>query len=281
MRLIKMTGGLGNQMFIYAFYLKMKKLFPHTKIDLSDMMHYHVHHGYEMNRVFALPHTEFCINRTLKKLMEFLLCKVVYERKQKNGSMEAFEKKYAWPLIYFKGFYQSERFFADIEDDVRKIFCFNMELINSRSREMMKIIDADEHAVSIHIRRGDYLLPKFWANAGCVCQLPYYKNAITELKKHESTPSFYVFSDDIEWVKQNLSLPNAHYIDWNQGNDSWQDMMLMSHCRNHIICNSTFSWWGAWLNPRKNKTVIVPSHWFMKEETPYIYPVSWIKVPIN
>ena len=78
MRLIKMTGGLGNQMFIYAFYLKMKKLFPHTKIDLSDMMHYHVHHGYEMNRVFALPHTEFCINRTLKKLMEFLLCKVVY-----------------------------------------------------------------------------------------------------------------------------------------------------------------------------------------------------------
>lgn len=68
MRLIKMTGGLGNQMFIYAFYLKMKKLFPHTKIDLSDMMHYHVHHGYEMNRVFALPHTEFCINRTLKNL---------------------------------------------------------------------------------------------------------------------------------------------------------------------------------------------------------------------
>lgn len=139
MRLIKMTGGLGNQMFIYAFYLKMKKLFPHTKIDLSDMMHYHVHHGYEMNRVFALPHTEFCINRTLKKLMEFLLCKVVYERKQKNGSMEAFEKKYAWPLIYFKGFYQSERFFADIEDDVRKTFCFNMELINIRSREMMKV----------------------------------------------------------------------------------------------------------------------------------------------
>lgn len=101
------------------------------------------------------------------------------------------------------------------------------------------------------------------------------------MKKYESTPSFYVFSDDIEWVKQNLSLPNAHYIDWNQGNDSWQDMMLMSHCRNHIICNSTFSWWGAWLNPRKNKTVIVPSRWFMKEETPYIYPVSWIKVPIN
>lgn len=75
MRLIKMTGGLGNQMFIYAFYLKMKKLFPHTKIDLSDMMHYHVHHGYEMNRVFALPHVEFCMNRTGKKILEFLFFK--------------------------------------------------------------------------------------------------------------------------------------------------------------------------------------------------------------
>ena len=242
MRLIKMTGGLGNQMFIYAFYLKMKKQFPHTKIDLSDMMHYHVHHGYEMNRVFGLPRIEFCMNRTLKKVMEFLLCKVVYERKQKNGSMEAFIKTYTWPLVYFKGFYQSERFFSDIEDEVREAFSFNMELVNPQSREMMRSIDADEHAVSIHIRRGDYLLPKFWENAGCVCQLPYYKNAIAELEKHEPAPSYYVFSDDIEWVKQNLSLPNAHYIDWNRGNDSWQDMMLMSRCRNHIICNSTFSW---------------------------------------
>ena len=156
MRLIKMTGGLGNQMFIYAFYLKMKKLFPHTKIDLSDMMHYHVHHGYEMNRVFALPHTECGIKRTLQKLMAFVLWKVGDVRKQNSGAMAAFEKKYAWPLIYFKGFYQSERFFADIEDDVRKTFCFNMELINIRSREMMKVIDEDEHAVSIKILRGDY-----------------------------------------------------------------------------------------------------------------------------
>lgn len=108
MRLIKMTGGLGNQMFIYAFYLKMKKLFPHTKIDLSDMMHYHVHHGYEMNRVFALPHVEFCMNRTGKKILEFLFFKTILERKQKG--LESFWKSYVWPLVYFKGFYQSERF---------------------------------------------------------------------------------------------------------------------------------------------------------------------------
>lgn len=101
------------------------------------------------------------------------------------------------------------------------------------------------------------------------------------MEKYDASPSYYVFSDDIEWVKQNLSLQNACYIDWNKGNDSWQDMMLMSCCRNHIICNSTFSWWGAWLNPRKDKIVIVPSRWFMKEEMPYIYPKEWIKVSIN
>lgn len=75
MRLIKVTGGLGNQMFIYAFYLRMKKYYPKVRIDLSDMMHYKVHYGYEMHRVFNLPHTEFCINQPLKKVIEFLLYK--------------------------------------------------------------------------------------------------------------------------------------------------------------------------------------------------------------
>ena len=125
MRLIKVTGGLGNQMFIYAFYLRMKKYYPKVRIDLSDMMHYKVHYGYEMHRVFNLPHTEFCINQPLKKVIEFLFFKKIYERKQAPNSLRAFEKKYFWPLLYFKGFYQSERFFADIKDEVRESFTFD------------------------------------------------------------------------------------------------------------------------------------------------------------
>lgn len=104
MRLIKVTGGLGNQMFIYAFYLRMKKYYPKVRIDLSDMMHYKVHYGYEMHRVFNLPHTEFCINQPLKKVIEFLFFKKIYERKQAPNSLRAFEKKYFWPLLYFKDF---------------------------------------------------------------------------------------------------------------------------------------------------------------------------------
>ena len=112
MRFIKMTGGLGNQMFIYAFYMRMKKHYSNTRIDLSDMVHYKAHNGYEMHRVFNLPPIEFRINQPLKKVIEFLFFKKIYERKQVPSSLVPYDKKYFWPLLYFKGFYQSERFFC-------------------------------------------------------------------------------------------------------------------------------------------------------------------------
>lgn len=281
MRLIKVTGGLGNQMFIYAFYLRMKKRFPKVRIDLSDMVHYKVHYGYEMHRVFNLPHTEFCINQPLKKVIEFLFFKKIYERKQDPDSLRAFEKKYFWTLLYFKGFYQSERFFADIKDDVREAFTFDKRNANERSLRLLEQIGSDANAVSLHIRRGDYLLPKHWETTGSICQLSYYQNAIAEMNQRINHPSYYVFSDDIPWVRENLPLENVVYVDWNKGEDSWQDMMLMSCCRHHIICNSTFSWWGAWLNPREDKIVIAPNRWFRHCETPNIYPAGWLTVAIN
>lgn len=280
MRLIKMTGGLGNQMFIYAMYLKMKTIFPDVRIDLSDMVHYQVHYGYEMNKVFHLPRTEFCINRSLKKIIEFLLFKTILERKQ-GGSLVPYTRKYHWPWIYFKGFYQSEKYFAGIEKEVREAFVFDIRRASRRSLRAMQEIKADPHAVSIHVRRGDYLLEKHWKALGCICQSSYYLNALAELEKRVKHPHYYVFSEDLNWVRQNLPLTKAEFIDWNKGEDSWQDMMLMSHCRHHIICNSTFSWWGAWLNPRENKTVIMPERWFQHCDTPNIYPAGWIKVPVN
>ena len=99
MRFIKMTGGLGNQMFIYAFYMRMKKHYSNTRIDLSDMVHYKAHNGYEMHRVFNLPPIEFRINQPLKKVIEFLFFKKIYERKQVPSSLVPYDKKYFWPLL--------------------------------------------------------------------------------------------------------------------------------------------------------------------------------------
>ncbi len=279
MRLIKITGGLGNQMFIYAFYMQMKKRFTHVYIDLTDMMHYNVHNGYEMHRVFGLPRVEVCMNQPLKKTVEFLFFKTILERKQ-HGSMRPYTRRYIWPLVYFKGFFQSEKYFADIRDEVRQAFTFNLKQANEQTLHMLGRIDKDQSAVSLHVRRGDYLLPQHWKSLGGICDLSYYRNAVQMIKSRVDNPHFYVFSDDMDWVRKNLDLPGATYIDWNSGADSWQDMMLMSRCRHNIICNSTFSWWGGWLNPHEYKMVLAPEKWFRNAETPDIYPESWIRIAI-
>lgn len=126
MRLIKVTGGLGNQMFIYAMFMSMRKKFPKTRLDISDVSHYKVHYGYEMNEVFNLPKEEVCIWWGLKKILEILFFKVIIERKQK-GSMKPYVSRFLWPFVYFKGFYQSERYFLDVQDEVRRSFSFDLK----------------------------------------------------------------------------------------------------------------------------------------------------------
>ena len=274
-----MTGGLGNQMFIYAMYLNMRRRFPNTRIDLSDMVHYNVHNGYEMHRVFQLPKEEFCINQKVKKVVEFLFFKTILERKQNLDTLEAYRRPYLWPLIYFKGFYQSERYFVDVAGEVREAFAFHPELASEQTRRLVEQIKADALAVSLHVRRGDYLQPSVWRNTGGVCCLPYYKRAIAEMQRRVGGAHFYVFSDDPEWCRANLPLDEtAVFVDWNKKADSWQDMMLMSLCRHNIICNSTFSWWGAWLNNNPGKTVLAPDRWSLLYPTPYLNCPSWIPV---
>lgn len=274
-----MTGGLGNQMFIYAMYLSMREQFPKTRIDLSDMMHYHAHNGYELHEVFHLPHNEFCIPQALKKVVEFCFFKVILERKQNLETLSAYTQPHRWPLLYFKGFYQSERFFKDHKEEVRRAFTFDHSKANPQTRDMAKIIQADAHAVSLHVRRGDYQQAKFINNLGKVCGLPYYKRAIQQMKAIDSAAHFYIFSDDTDWCRANIPLQDAVFIDWNTGKDSWQDMMLMSLCHHNIICNSTFSWWGAWLNTHADKVVLTPDRWSAKYDTPYINCPSWTIVP--
>ena len=277
MRLIKMIGGLGNQMFIYAFYLQMRKRFSDTRIDLSDMRHYHAHNGYELDRVFGISDREFCIAKPLKKVLEFLFFKVILERKQNLETMEAFTKSYAYPFLYFKGFYQSERFFKDVESEVRQAFAFDLNKANAESQTLARQIQENPHAVSLHVRRGDYMEPKFYKRYGTVCSQAYFQRAVEMMLAQVPQAHFYIFSDDVEWVQQNLRLPRATVVSCNRGADSWQDMMLMSLCRHNIICNSTFSWWGAWLNANPEKRVIAPSRWLADVDMPYIIPETWIK----
>ena len=163
--------------------------------------------------------------------------------------------------------------------EVREAFAFHPELASEQTRRLAEQIKADALAVSLHVRRGDYLQPSVWRNTGGVCCLPYYKRAIAEMQRRVGGAHFYVFSDDPEWCRANLPLDEtAVFVDWNKKADSWQDMMLMSLCRHNIICNSTFSWWGAWLNNNPGKTVLAPDRWSLLYPTPYLNCPSWIPV---
>ena len=111
-----------------------------------------------------------------------------------------------------------------------------------------------------------------------ICTIEYYQKALTVICERVSQPSFFVFSNDIAWVKEHINIPNSIYVNFNSGSDSWQDMFLMSQCKHNIIANSSFSWWGAWLNRNTNKIVITPSRFINLEENSDIIPDTWIRI---
>lgn len=273
-----MTGGLGNQMFIYAMYLDMHKRFgDNVKIDITNLLHYHVHYGYELRKIFHIPPCEFHTSRIVKKLLECTIFRIILERHQ-HGSMDAYRNPLRWPFIYYKGFYQNERYFKDVEQEVRKAFTFDESMFNERSQLCLEHLRRNPKSVSIHVRRGDYTEPKHWLKLGQYASTTYFLNAIERMSKLLPGAQYYVFSDDLQWVRDNLPLENAIYVDWNTGEDSWQDMMLMSNCRHNIISNSTFSWWGAWLNNNPDKIVMVPKRWNSSQMSTDLAPASWIPI---
>lgn len=150
-----------------------------------------------------------------------------------------------------------------------------MHKLNERTRQIAKNIN-QENTVSVHVRRGDYQSPAFIDTLGKCCDIGYYIRAIDYMKKQVDSPRFVVFSDDMEWAKSNLPLNNAIYVVHNTGADSWQDMYLMSLCKHNIIANSSFSWWGAWLNENEKKIVIAPEYWWGDWKCKDVVPDSWM-----
>jgi hypothetical protein len=134
------------------------------------------------------------------------------------------------------------------------------------------------NAVSLHVRRGDYAKnPKTTATHG-LCSLDYYQAAIQYISDQVEQPYFFIFSDDIAWVKKQLKMNfPCRYVDHNHGVESYNDMHLMSICRHCIIANSSFSWWGAWLNPYKDKIVVAPQRWFANDNNVKdLFPPEWV-----
>ena len=178
------------------------------------------------------------------------------------------------PHVY-DGFWQTEKYFLHIEPHIRDTFGFKEILMSQRTKEMADRIKNSENSISLHVRRGDYLDIDSTRTFG----LEYYNATVNLLRTQHKGGRIYVFSDDVEWARLNLPYKDIEFINWNYGTDSWQDMYLMSQCKYNIIANSTFSWWGAWLNNNPSKIVIAPKKWMVDEPIDSdIIPSSWIRI---
>jgi Glycosyl transferase family 11. len=294
MVIVRLTGGLGNQMFQYAAARRIAHVNgSQLKLDLNwfDEKGVWTPRKYELD-VFSLPAAiadpvEILLlksrrqNPVFRRLPAFLRS-IVFHTKQTH----IIEKQYAFDPqilmvsgnIYLEGYWQSCKYFEDIETIIRADFTFKDEMDDFNCTAASSIQSCE--SVAVHIRRGDYVtLPSASSYHGH-CPLQYYEKSIEYIQQHVRNPLFFVFSDDISWVRDNLAVDApTHYID-HKGQTAHSDMRLMSLCRHHIIANSSFSWWGAWLAVNPEKIVIAPGQWFSHSDndTRDLIPEGWKRI---
>lgn len=288
--IIYLQGGLGNQMFQYAFFLAIKEKYPNA-ICCNSLVSKKDHNGYELKRIFDIKCTQSIFLLFVAKIFRKLIYKkqhnIINLLNHLNVTLtqDSIPSHYMPNILtpsnkiytFFLGYWQTEKYFRNIENKIRLAFRFNENMLSEKSKITAKEIQ-NSNSISIHVRRGDYLYSQYQSLYGNICTISYYHKAIQLIQQKYENALFFVFSDDIEWVKKNLKINNARYIDFNNNYDSWQDMYLMSLCKHNITANSSFSWWGAWLNSNINKTVICPSRFINSLEKSDIVPDSWIKI---
>lgn len=299
MKIVNISGGLGNQMFQYAFALSLKNRFPHEDV-LIDTSHYghlffkkykgaNLHNGFEIHKVFpnaslkiARPKqlmslSRYIPNYVLSRVARKFLPKKESEIIQKTQDYFAHKPEYYEVIrdAYYEGIWESATNYVSIRSQLQSVFSHGSP--NDVNNAYIKEIYGS-NSVGIHIRRGDYLhVPEF----GGICDLEYYKAGIDLILSDGEDPRFYIFSNDPVWCEENI-VPlckgcMVKIVSENKGENSCWDMFLMTYCRDLIIANSSFSWWGAFLNKREGK-VIAPAKWVNRDAEFDIWLDNWIKI---
>lgn len=241
MIIIKLTGGLGNQLFQYS-YGRALSLERNEKLLVDDSWY-----KGRLNRSYMLQH--FKISAGKANFLHRIFCKKSY-------------------LQDLTGEWHSEKHFKKYEDVIRK------ELTLTTDQKL-----SSENSVSIHLRGTDYVRGNKSAFHG-TCTPEYYSRAIEDIRQKVSNSHFYIFTDDIEWAKNHIAFPEPFTLVSDTTKAPHVELALMSSCRHNIIANSTFSWWAAWLNPNPGKIVVAPKKWFADEKASNsdILPSSWIQM---
>ena len=283
MIIIKSIGGLGNQLFQYALYKRFLSLGREAKIDFSQL--YRDGLSNELNifdNKIAQP-TEKEIAR-LGDCGQSLISKVRRKAgiRKKNHIIEKASYTYDPDILkldnaYLFGYWQSQKYFLPIREELLEDIKFP-EFTEVHNLRYAAKINECECPVSLHIRRGDYLIKKFRKQYGGICTDTYITEAINYFKQSSPKAHFFVFTNDKEWVNGHFSDIKMTIVLGNSGTSSYRDLQLMSMCKHNIIANSSFSWWGAWLNSTPDKQVIMPPMWNRTKRTPDIWVPEWIRL---
>ena len=299
MKIVNIIGGLGNQMFQYSFALSLKYRFPNEEV-LIDTSHFghifikkfrgaNLHNGFEIDKVFPNANLKiakpsqlmkvtwympnYFISRIFRKFLPVRKTEVI----QKSVDYFAHKEEYYAQSgdTYYEGIWESVKNYIPIRSDIQHVFTHGTP--NEVNACYIKNMEA-YNSVGIHIRRGDYLyVPEFFG----ISDIDYYERAIAEILSDGEEHIFYIFSNDMKWCQENV-VPlvkenKVVMVCENTGNNSCWDMFLMTHCKDLIIANSSFSWWGAFLNNRGGK-VIAPKKWVNRDAEFDIWLDEWMRL---
>ncbi len=290
MIITKICGGLGNQLFQYA---AGRSLAHNRGVELLlDLSWFEHRPSSNTAREFELCRYEIQARKPKgrEKLWlklhqgRFLSRMPLLPRRWRHFREKAFAFD---PRIlelpdntYLDGYWQSYKYFSDIAQQIRTELTPKAVLGDMDQAVAKEISHANCQAVSLHVRRGDYVTNPAAAKTHGLCGISYYEDAVRKVASILADPHFFVFSDDMEWVRNNLALPGkVSYVEHNGAERAFQDLRLMSLCDHHIVANSSFSWWGAWLRNNEDGLVIVPTEWFADDRnTQDLTPKHWVRI---
>ena len=287
MIIVRLNGGLGNQMFQIALGKKLEHLNKIVQYDINSIeSRVEVSNMTKSYDVFDISldiadskdieklsdmHSSIC-DRIRRKIFG---CKSTYYSEKRFGDED--KNIYDFDNAYLDGYWQSVNYFNDCSKIIVDLFKFK-PFVDNQNKEYENIILSSENSVSIHVRLGDYCTKENVKDFGNICTDEYYSNSIRYFQNRFKKVNFCIFSNDIKYTERFLNKDNFFVINCNDEKNAWKDMYLMSICKNNIIANSSFSWWGAWLNRNNDKIVIAPQKWINSREMKNICPKDWVRL---
>ena len=268
----KLMGGLGNQMFQYACAKAIARK-NNTECFVDKSFLENKNSGVTVFRDFELYLFPNCWANTYPgEIIEaFQFNELFYHCDERLRDVKLSDEQH----LYFTGYWQSYKYFERIESELKHEFTFPE--ISEQKTETLRQKILSENSVMINVRRGDYLTDSLFEDI----TMDYFNKCVSMIESKVENPTFYVFSDDIEWCKENFIDEKFHIVEKSHAGPRFIDYLhLMSSCKHNIIPNSTFAWWAAWLNKNENKIVMYPSKWFTdaSKDTKDLCPTDWIKV---